>query len=119
MRKLIWALLLLPFAAQADCTVSAFSRLQLDSSGRELNIGLWPPLSTQTVTVSGTAAEPSSAFPSGTRFLIFKCTAKTHFAVGPIATVTATTSDLWVAADEDGFVGLDTIANTISFISGS
>lgn len=117
MGKLFLLLLLcLSSSAWADCNVSAFSEVAADSSRRPINVGGWPPLQTQSVSVSGVAAEPSSAWPVGTTYLIFKCTAKTYFAIGPIATVTATTGDLWVAADEFGYVGITTINDQISFI---
>ena len=116
--KKIFVLLALCFSlpAFADCTVASFSRVATDPNLRPINIGAWPPIETQTVTVSGTAAEPSNAWTAGTQYLIFKCDVKTFYAIGPIATITATTNDLWVEAGETGYVGISTISNQISFI---
>jgi hypothetical protein len=120
MKKLVLLfLVLLSPAAWADCTVAAFSRGQADAGGGLLQIAQWPPLSEQTVTVSGTAAEPAAAFPSGTQLLYFKCTGKTHFTVGPLATVEATTDSVWVEAGEGHYIGLPAITFMISFIEGS
>lgn len=117
MKKLLVLLALcLPLPAFADCAVASFAQVATDPALRPINIGAWPPIETQTVSVSGTAAEPAAAWSAGTQYLIFKCDTKTWFAVGPIATVTATTSDLWVEAGETGYVGITTISNQISFI---
>lgn len=105
---------LLSFSAFADCHVVPYGEIPLDANSRPVPIPGRPLAAAQQVTVAG-AADNSSAFPVGTLYVGFVCTAKTHYRAG--AAVTAVITDLYVPADETRFIRA-VAGDIVSFLAG-
>lgn len=82
--------------------VSEFGELAI---GRAQAMAL-PPLRTQIVDYSGTSAKTTQAFGENTRMIRVHTDSICSIAVGPQATITATTTDQRMAADQTEYYGV-------------
>lgn len=120
MKRTILALLLLLGLSEAfgaTCKISEYRALAQDATGREIQVALEPPITTQTVTY--TTSAQSSAFNAATRFIRVVCDAKAHFVISTAGT-NATSSSPYVAADSPEYFGVQAgAALIIDFYDGS
>lgn len=106
MKHVLIAALLLLVAAPAwaaSCKVTEYRALAADSTGKEIQVALEPPVTTQSVTY--TASAQSAAFNSATRFIRVVCDAKAHFKISTAGT-NAVATDPYLPADSPEYFGI-------------
>ena len=104
MRKLFLLITLL-FSFQAfgaNCVISEYANLVVDSSGRTVPVAAEPALRTQLVAYTTSTA--SLAFTSATKFIRIICDAKAHFKIS--GSPAAAVSSPWLPSDTPEYFGV-------------